>query len=437
MDPLVGVVVEEEVDEGGAEQADAVEEQDHLGLVRRGRRRRQHRHREPRGGGVAKLPKGDPDGPLGARGDLCPLEDPLGDGGDGAREHEPVECDDAVVRPERDAKHARRPLAADRAARVLFERPARGGAAHVLGGDVRVELGRVSELQLSRREGGDVPHPEHARPARGRRPVLLGGLQLRREAQPAPLVKLRGEGALEGGGGGRGSHARVDDVGGEDLAAHQRDRVRPHRLDPRGVVQRRAAQLEPAGGRLSDGGGQARAEGGAGRDEGDGDGGVRVEHLGSKLDSDRAPAGDEDGGGAGEAGGSLFPRAAARGQVRLARRRLDGRCRVRRPASEQQVVKGNLRLLTVGRAEGDFGGVDGNHLAHHQLIPPPRQRPRQTTQPRRLHEETEHAGRVLKVVLEVNECDIVAVAEGALRPQAREGAANHHHRRARQQEVTA
>ena len=212
MDPLVGVVVEEEVDEGGAEQADAVEEQDHLlqplqdisdvvfrtpsksrahlGLVRRGRRRRQHRHREPRGGGVAKLPKGDPDGPLGARGDLCPLEDPLGDGGDGAREHEPregdlprspqispestslgrvpsrlrgvlrpaaphssgrgepgegegrcgeiwgdmgrygeiwggepVECDDAVVRPERDAKHARRPLAADRAARVLFERP--------------------------------------------------------------------------------------------------------------------------------------------------------------------------------------------------------------------------------------------------------------------------------------------------------------------------
>mmetsp|Transcript_23552 Transcript_23552/g.75425 ORF Transcript_23552/g.75425 Transcript_23552/m.75425 type:complete len:258 (+) Transcript_23552:1718-2491(+) len=257
MDPLVGVVVEEEVHEGGAEQADAVEEQDHLGLVRRGRRRRQHRLREPRGGGVAKLPKGDPDGPLGARGNLCPLEETLGDGGDGAREHEPVECDDAVVRPERDAKHARRPLAADRAARVLFERPARGGTAHVLGGDVRIELGRVSELQLSRRDGGDVPHPEDARPARGRRPVRLGGLQLRREAQPAPLVKLRGEGGLEGGGGGRGSHARVDDVGGEHLAAHQRHRVRPHRLDPRGVVQRRTAQLEPAGGRLSDSGGQA------------------------------------------------------------------------------------------------------------------------------------------------------------------------------------
>ena len=107
--------------------------------------------------------------------------------------------------------------------------------------------------------------------------------------------------------------------------------------------------------------GERRGGGGGGggrRREGEGEGGDAGEvrgrrggrcDLGSKLDSDRAPAGDEDGGGAGEAGGSLFPRAAARGQVRLARRRLDGRCRVRRP----------WRRETDGSEEGGARGVTG------------------------------------------------------------------------------
>mmetsp|Transcript_40012 Transcript_40012/g.123213 ORF Transcript_40012/g.123213 Transcript_40012/m.123213 type:complete len:670 (+) Transcript_40012:630-2639(+) len=205
MDPLVGVVVEEEVDEGGAEQADAVEEQDHLGLVRRGRRRRQ----AARAGG----PRAAADGEGGERGARVALRK-------GARAAPPLRRAAAAPR----ARAQARPAAADQlrlhAARQRHrdgaQQPQGGGAASPGHGGApprRARLGdggagarghgRPDRL-LPRREAALVAHSPPRLPRRAARPPhspaahpASGGLRLRlprdRAAHQAGQVRARAQ----------------------------------------------------------------------------------------------------------------------------------------------------------------------------------------------------------------------------------------------------
>ena len=391
------------------------------GGLRRLRRRRQDRAVEQVRHVIAHLPEEDADGALAGGGDLRPLEQPLEHGDVPAGEDEAVEAEDGVVAAEREAPDLRRVVGAGDAARVREERLAVEVGEDVVGGEVRVHLRRVAELELAARVVHHVADAVHLR--------VVGHLQVVVDVDGAAEALPLEHPALEHRRVRHHADALVHDVGLDLLPALEQHRLGLDLVDRLAEHQLGAALLEPREHvgvrRLVEAGQDLRRH----VDEDHVLVRVHGEDLARELDPHRARADDDHRVRRLQLGGGGGPRRRAVGERRLRLQRLD-RVGVRRAHRHHEVVVRHVPLGAVRVAHDHRLVVGAAHRAAQPLaVARRRQRAREVREERRLHEAAQHARGVLKVVLEVDErhAHVLPPRELALRRQPAERRADDHH----------
>jgi len=373
---------------------------------------------EPVRHAVRHLPEEDSDGALTSGGDLGPLEHPLHDGHPPAAQHQPVEAQASVVPPEREAPDLGRAVRTRDAIWVLEQRLACDGVEDVVGRQVSVHLGRVSQLELSALVRHHVTHAVD--------PWVTLHLQVVVDLNRVSEAELLSEGRLfEHVGVGHHADALVHDVGGQLDARLEENRVGSNPFNGLAAHQLDAAHLEP----------RARVGGGSLVKAGQNGGrhvykshplvGVGRQDLTCELDADRARTHNDDGLGPLELGGSAGPRELALRQRLLRLGGLDG-IGVRRADGQDQIVELDLLLHALGVLHDDGLLSGSGHGSDEQLVARGRQLAGELAEKGRLHEAAERPGGVLEVALEVNEgdLDVAAPSELALSRETAEGSAH-------------